>query len=94
MLRKALASVAVIAGLAASLAAGPARAEFPCDELWAERNAVYKEAGYCFRTPRAIRAFGNAGCQYDEIADVPLSARNRAKVADIQRQERAASCAP
>ena len=71
---------------------GPARAAFPCDELWGERNAVYSEAGYCFRTPRGIRAFGNANCRYDDIADVPLSARDRAKVAEIQSQERAAGC--
>jgi hypothetical protein len=72
--------------------ASPALAAFPCDELWAERNAVYKDAGYCFKTPRAIRAFGNAGCKYDDLADVPLSARDRAKVADIQRQEQANRC--
>lgn len=67
-------------------------AAFPCDELWAERNAVYKDAGYCFKTPRAIRAFGNAGCRYDEIADLPLSARDRAKVAEIVEQERQNRC--
>lgn len=78
----------------ALLGAAPARAQYPCDELWAERNAVYKEAGYCFRTTRAIRAFGNAGCRFDDLADVPLSARDRAKVAEIQRQERASGCAP
>ena len=90
MLRTALTGVAVLGGLAA----GPARAEFPCDELWGERNAVYKDAGYCFRSARAIRAFGNAGCRFDALADVPLSARDRAKVAEIQRQERAAGCTP
>ena len=78
----------------ALLGAAPARAQYQCDELWAERNAVYKEAGYCFRTTRAIRAFGNAGCRFDDLADVPLSARDRAKVAEIQRQERASGCAP
>jgi hypothetical protein len=31
----------------------------------------------CFRTERAIRAFGNSGCKYDELADVPLPARQR-----------------
>jgi len=72
--------------------ASPALAAFPCDELWAERNAVYKDAGYCFQTTRAIRAFGNAGCRYDSLADVPLSARDRAKVAEIQRQEAANRC--
>ena len=85
----------VIGGGAALLAcAAPARAEFPCDELWSERTAIYKDAGYCFRTERAIRAFGNAGCQYDDVADVPLSARDRARIAEIQRQERANHCAP
>jgi YARHG domain len=78
------------AALLMSITASPALAAFPCDELWGERNAIYKDAGYCFRTERAIRAFGNAGCRYDELADVPLSARQRA---DIQRQERAAGCA-
>jgi hypothetical protein len=67
-------------------------ADFPCDELWAERNAVYKDAGYCFKTARAVREFGNAGCRYDNLADVPLSARDRAKVADIVAQERVNRC--
>nr|WP_238179845.1 YARHG domain-containing protein [Methylobacterium oxalidis] len=72
--------------------ATPARADFPCDELWGERNAVYAEAGYCFRTARGIRAFGNANCRYDDIRDVPLSARDRAKVGEIVRQERSNGC--
>jgi hypothetical protein len=70
----------------------PAAADFPCDELWGERNATYKDAGYCFKTPRAIRAFGNADCRYDDIADVPLSARDKAKIADILQQERTNNC--
>jgi hypothetical protein len=37
-----------------------------CEELWSERNAIFKAAGYCFRTPQAIQAFGNAGCQFDD----------------------------
>ncbi|MCG5245216.1 YARHG domain-containing protein [Methylorubrum extorquens] len=81
------------AAVLVSLAASPALAAFPCDELWGERNAIYKDAGYCFRTERAIRAFGNSGCKYDELADVPLSARQRAGIADIQRQERENGCA-
>jgi hypothetical protein len=74
------------------LFASPAAAGFPCDELWAERNATYKDAGYCFRTARAIAAFGNAGCRFDNIAEVPLSARERTKIAEIERQERANNC--
>lgn len=82
-----------LAAVLASLTASPALAAFPCDELWGERNAIYKDAGYCFRTERAIHAFGNSGCKYDELADVPLSARQRADIADIQRQERENGCA-
>ncbi|MEH3146821.1 MAG: YARHG domain-containing protein [Methylobacterium frigidaeris] len=84
----------VLLGLAVAAGTGPALAEFPCDALWAERNAVYKEAGYCFRTQRAIQTFGNAGCRFDDLADVPLSARDRAKVAEIQREERRNGCQP
>lgn len=72
--------------------ASPALSAGLCDELWGERNAIYKDAGYCFKTAKAIRAFGNSGCQYDEMGDVPLTRRQRADIADIQRQEREAGC--
>ncbi|KAB1071506.1 YARHG domain-containing protein [Methylobacterium planeticum] len=74
------------------LAPTPAGAAPLCDELWGERNAVYAEAGYCFRTPRGIRAFGNAGCRFDDIRDVPLSARDRQKVSAIVREEQRSGC--
>lgn len=74
------------------LVSSPAFADFPCDELWSERNAIYKDAGYCFKTARGIAAFGNAGCRYDDLADVPLTARNRSDIADLQRQERRNGC--
>lgn len=64
-----------------------------CQELWYQRNAVFKEAGSCFETSRAIREFGNAGCRYDEEADVPLSQRQRREVNALQRTERALGCA-
>ena len=31
-----------------------------CNELWYERNAIYADNGYCFKTRRARRAFGRA----------------------------------
>ena len=31
-----------------------------CSQLWYARNAIYADAGYCFQTARAIRAFGHA----------------------------------
>ncbi len=65
-----------------------------CDEFWYQRNMIFKEAGYCFKTAKAIRNFGNAGCRYDDQADVPLSARQRAEIAEITSMERAMRCAP
>lgn len=63
-----------------------------CENLSYERNAIYKAAGYCFKTAAQIRNFGNAGCRFDDQSDVPLSARDRAYVADIIRQERESGC--
>jgi YARHG domain-containing protein/uncharacterized protein DUF4424 len=42
-----------------------------CDQLWQQRNSIFKGAGYCFHTPRGIRSFGNAGCAYDSEHDLP-----------------------
>ncbi len=83
---------------AAILLSGPvllvgtvARAQ-SCGELSYRRNAIYKDAGYCFKTAEQIRNFGNAGCQFDSQADVPLSANQRAEIADIVRAEREYGC--
>ena len=79
--------------VALSLLTTPAFAQSLCDELWGERNAIYFDAGYCFKTARGIKAFGNnADCKYDDIADVPLTARNRSDIAEIQKQERQRNC--
>ena len=63
-----------------------------CFDLWVERNSIYKRAGYCFKTARAIRYFGNAGCAYDDQADVPLGSGQRARIARIVRLERSLGC--
>ena len=69
----------------------PARAE-TCDDLWYARNEIYKAQGYCFRTQRGISAFGNAGCQYDNAEELPLSNSQRRSIAEIQREERGRRC--
>jgi hypothetical protein len=80
-----LVSAALLGTVAAALAG-------PCDELSYQRNAIYKRAGYCFKTAAQIQVFGNAGCQFDNQADVPLSARARAEIASIVREERVMGC--
>jgi len=83
----AIAALGAFLGIAAIPA--PVRAE-TCDDLWYARNEIYKAQGDCFRTRRAIEAFGNAGCQYDNAED--LSNSQRRTIADIQREERARRC--
>ncbi len=83
----------LLCALAASVIAFGSNAAYAsCASLWYERNQVYKDAGYCFKTARAIRAFGNANCSYDDVNDVPLSANQRAIVKDIVEQERQMGC--
>jgi hypothetical protein len=63
-----------------------------CQALWVERNSYYKAAGYCFKTARAIRYFGNAGCRYNNEGSVPLSRAARNRIAQIVRLERRLGC--
>ncbi len=63
-----------------------------CDALWLQRNEIFKNAGYCFKTPKGVAAFGNAGCKFDEIADLPLSDRERDAVVAISKTESLKGC--
>ena len=86
----------LVAGLVPTLTASSVSAQgysgYSCAELWYQRNAIYKAAGYCFKTPRAISTFGNAGCQYDSEYDLPLTPRQRAVINAITRAERDQGC--
>lgn len=84
-----IAALGALLGIAAMPSA--ARAE-TCDDLWYARNEIYKAQGYCFRTRRGIESFGNAGCSYDNVEEVPLSSSQRRAIAEIQREERARRC--
>jgi hypothetical protein len=63
-----------------------------CQALWVERNSYYKDAGYCFKTPRAISYFGNQGCMYNDEGSVPLPRGIRARIAEITGLERRYGC--
>lgn len=78
-----------LAGFAASAANAQGSV---CHRLWVERNRIYADNGYCFKTQRAIRYFGNRGCRYEYQDDVPLSRGDRARIADIQAEERDMGC--
>jgi YARHG domain-containing protein len=63
-----------------------------CQPLWEVRNWIYKENGYCFKTPKAIKAFGNAGCLYDDITQVPLNQFEKYNVKAIKKAEAKKGC--
>jgi hypothetical protein len=65
---------------------------YSCEDLWVARNQIYKDAGYCFKTTRGIRYFGNAGCQYDNENRVPLSRGDRGTIDLITRIEGEKGC--
>lgn len=88
--QKLLAAAVALATLAG--ATETAFAQGMCQQLWVERNSIYKARGYCFKTQRAISYFGNAGCVYDVEAMIPLSPGERARVNQIQAMERQYGC--
>jgi hypothetical protein len=79
-----------LAAFALTTVASAAQAQ--CQQLWVARNSIYKNAGYCFKTERAIRYFGNAGCAYDDEGALPLSGWQRQRIGQILAEERANGC--
>ena len=63
-----------------------------CQVLWEVRNIIFKERGYCFGTAKAVKAFGNAGCLYDDVASVPRNDFERANISVIDKVESSKGC--
>ena len=63
-----------------------------CQVLWEVRNIIFKERGYCFGTAKAVKAFGNAGCLYDDVASVPRNDFERANISAIKEVENSKGC--
>jgi YARHG domain len=63
-----------------------------CGELWERRNAIFARNGYCFKTERAIRVFGNSNCRFEVEGDVPMSRGERRDVDEIRAAEREKGC--
>ncbi len=63
-----------------------------CGDLWYRRNAIFARNGYCFKTERAIRVFGNQGCRFYVESDVPMSRAEREEVEFIRAIERRKGC--
>lgn len=87
--------LAVVTSIAAVMpaSAGDVQGDaYDCKELYVMRNEIYKGARYCFKSAKAIAQFGNAGCQYDSLGDVPLSANQRSMIKGIKKSEARQGC--
>ena len=60
-----------------------------CPDLWLSRNAMYNEAGQCFRSPLGQALFDNSDCT-QQLQEVDKDIH--AKVAKIRRYERENAC--
>jgi len=81
---------AIVAGM--SLTTPPVHAQgysaMSCGQLWYERNSIFAQYGYCFRTQQGISAFGR-GC-FPPYGRLPPGAQRR--VNDIIAWERRRGC--
>jgi YARHG domain len=84
----ALAATAIVLGAAA----GHAQSAAECQQLWVQRNQIFKNRGYCFRTQAAIAYFGNVGCIYGNQDAVPLADSERSYIRQIVARERVLRC--
>lgn len=63
-----------------------------CADLYTIRNGIYGRAGYCFKTDRARVAFGQGGCRFTSIGEVPLSPLDQSNVALLRAIEKTRGC--
>jgi hypothetical protein len=75
--------------IATLLAQTPALAIDVCPDLWLSRNAIFNDAGYCFKSPLGKAVFDNNDCS---TQSPKLSARLQAKVAQIKSYEKNFGC--
>jgi YARHG domain len=80
-----------VAGATLFIAGSRAHAQ-DCQALWRERNLYYKNAGFCFKEPRAIAYFGNGGCTFNDVAALPLSRTVRKRIDQIVKAEQKQGC--
>jgi YARHG domain len=88
-----IAAIAAATSVTAPANAGDVQGDaYDCRELWSLRNQIYKANGYCFKTSKAISRFGNAGCSFDSLAEVPLSDQDRSVIRDVKKSEARQRC--
>ena len=87
MVKTSLALISAVV-LGSSLFAIPSANAASCYDLWYERNAIYADAGYCFKSSLGKRTFGTA-CSTNNPR---LTRSEQRRVASIKKQERRKGC--
>jgi hypothetical protein len=87
-----VAAGALFDGALSSVAAQDDLGSMSCGDLWYRRNEIFARNGYCFKTDRAMRVFGNQGCRFYVEADVPMSRTEREEVEILRAIERRRGC--
>lgn len=60
-----------------------------CYDLWYQRNLIYAENGYCFKTDLARRTFSDSSCRTDHPQ---FSPREQRRINQIKAEERERGC--
>jgi hypothetical protein len=60
-----------------------------CYDLWYERNAIYDDNGYCFRTALGKRVFDNSDCY---TRNPSFTRAEQRRIDQIRREERRLGC--
>lgn len=63
-----------------------------CEDLWVLRNSIWNDAGYCFKSSRAVKFFGTHSCRHADQSAVPLNDYQRANVKTIRAVETTNGC--
>lgn len=60
-----------------------------CFDLWYDRNAIYDDNGYCFKTDLALEYFDNSDCW---TSKPKFSRDEQAEIDTIRREEKRRDC--
>jgi hypothetical protein len=74
--------------LSLAVLASPVLAQ-SCYDLWYERNEIYDNNGFCFKTQLGMETFDNSDCW---TSNPKLSKAERRRVDQIRSEERRRNC--
>jgi YARHG domain len=81
-------SIAVLGMAVSTLTVTAASAE-SCADLWYQRNQIYADNGYCFKTQLGLDSFGNDGCF---TRNPKFTRAEQREIAAIKKEEKRRGC--